>query len=230
MEYNEELLKKSKYEDIGKIIEISKKLETFLQINYEAEGKGLHEKITSVENKLLKDLISVRILRKIATIRNKVVHDDNFEQENMIEEVEKLFNIVLMELETIKKNKEELILKEEIKEVHISNKEIDNDYSKPIKVLVIIVIILLVYFFMFRSENSEIIKKNINDINSKISFEEEKLNKLNYKLKDEQEKQGKIRTFFYDNDNVDNLEKEIKNQIKNLENLNSELENQKTKL
>lgn len=59
-----------------KIIEYNKKIEKLLTDNYQASGKGLHDKLTSVEDKLAPDL--VKRIRYIATIRNKLVHEDNF--------------------------------------------------------------------------------------------------------------------------------------------------------
>lgn len=59
--------------DTDKVLEISKALEHFLETNYNAQGKGLHEKVSSVENRL--DAQLVKDLRFIATIRNKMVHE-----------------------------------------------------------------------------------------------------------------------------------------------------------
>lgn len=42
-----------------------------------AEGRGLHEKVTSVEDKINSSL--VKKIRYIASIRNKVLHEDGFE-------------------------------------------------------------------------------------------------------------------------------------------------------
>lgn len=59
-----------------KIIEYNKKIEKLLTVKYQAQGKGLHSKLTSVEGKLAPDL--VKKIRYIATIRNKLVHDQDF--------------------------------------------------------------------------------------------------------------------------------------------------------
>jgi hypothetical protein len=230
---NENPSKKSKHEDIGRIVEFSKKLETFLQENYKAEGKGLHEKISSVEDKLLADFIEVRILRKIATIRNKIVHDDNFEFEGIIEEFENLFKIVFKQLETAKNNKERNINKQNNSQDKFINKdklkETDNKYSKFIKILIGITVILFVYYSAF-NEKPEMIKVNIKEINKKILLEEEQLNNLNNKLKKEKEKQGMIRTLFYDNELVNDLEQQINMHKDNLKILIKELEKEEEKL
>ncbi|MDZ7817254.1 MAG: hypothetical protein U5K55_01010 [Aliarcobacter sp.] len=230
---NENSSKKSKHEDIGRIVEFSKKLETFLQENYKAEGKGLHEKISSVEDKLLADFIEVRILRKIATIRNKIVHDDNFEFEGIIEEFENLFKIVFKQLETAKNNKERNINKQNNSQDKFINKdklkETDNKYSKFIKILIGITVILFVYYSVF-NKKPEIIKVNIKEINKKILLEEEQLNNLDNKLKEEKEKQGMIRTLFYDNELVNDLEQQINMHKDNLKILIKELKKEEEKL
>jgi len=56
---------------------LSKKLESFLGTHFNASGAGLHEKLDDIESKLNSGL--VRNMRKIATIRNKAVHDARFE-------------------------------------------------------------------------------------------------------------------------------------------------------
>lgn len=50
-----------------------KQLEALLADRFGATGRGLHEKVSSVEPRLPEPL--VRRLRYIATVRNKLVHD-----------------------------------------------------------------------------------------------------------------------------------------------------------
>jgi hypothetical protein len=52
----------------------AKRLEALLQARFGAEGRGLHEKLTSVENKIPSDLR--KSIRWVATIRNKLVHEE----------------------------------------------------------------------------------------------------------------------------------------------------------
>lgn len=59
---------------IETVIRASKQLEQLLEQHYGASGRGLHEKTSSIEDQLDSD--TVRRLRKIATLRNKVVHED----------------------------------------------------------------------------------------------------------------------------------------------------------
>jgi DNA segregation ATPase FtsK/SpoIIIE-like protein len=73
---------KSSESSIELAIRYCKQIETLLEQQFFAEGRGLHEKISSVEDVLADDL--VRVLRWIATLRNKVVHEDGFEIENLI--------------------------------------------------------------------------------------------------------------------------------------------------
>lgn len=62
--------------DFELCIKSSKELEHLLDTEFGATGKGLHEKITSVEHELTPEL--VRNMRYLATIRNKLVHEHDF--------------------------------------------------------------------------------------------------------------------------------------------------------
>jgi hypothetical protein len=64
--------------DIELAVTRTKALESFLEQALGATGKGLHEKVTSVQDKLSQPL--VKKLRFIATVRNKIVHESNYEQ------------------------------------------------------------------------------------------------------------------------------------------------------
>ncbi len=58
-----------------KVIKKTKKIETMLE-KMGAEGRGLHEKVSSIE-----DLIepnTVKSIRFVASIRNKLLHEDDF--------------------------------------------------------------------------------------------------------------------------------------------------------
>lgn len=62
--------------DIEKVVIRTRRIEKLLRVQYRAEGKGLHQLISSCEERLPHDVISK--LRFIATIRNKIVHEDNY--------------------------------------------------------------------------------------------------------------------------------------------------------
>jgi len=62
-------------------VNLSRKLETLLEERHHATGKGLHEKLSSVEEKLPSQL--VKTIRYIATMRNSVVHQDGFVIEDL---------------------------------------------------------------------------------------------------------------------------------------------------
>lgn len=64
--------------DIELAITRCKSLETFLEQSLGATGKGLHEKVSSVQGRLQPDL--VKKLRFIATVRNKIVHETNYQK------------------------------------------------------------------------------------------------------------------------------------------------------
>ncbi|MCQ6497860.1 DUF4145 domain-containing protein, partial [Vibrio parahaemolyticus] len=59
--------------DIEKVVMRTRTNEKLLRTQYHAEGKGLHQLISSCEERLPHDVIAK--LRFIATVRNKVVHD-----------------------------------------------------------------------------------------------------------------------------------------------------------
>lgn len=56
---------------------VSRKLEKLLGEWYGAEGKGLHEKMTSVEREI--DPADAKSIRYLASVRNQVTHDDDFD-------------------------------------------------------------------------------------------------------------------------------------------------------
>lgn len=59
---------------IENTVEFTRKIEALLVEELRAEGRGLHEKVSSVERKLPGPL--VKRLRYIASVRNKMMHDD----------------------------------------------------------------------------------------------------------------------------------------------------------
>jgi hypothetical protein len=63
--------------DIELAVTRSKALESLLE-QAGATGKGLHEKVSSVQDKLQQPL--VKKLRFIATVRNKIVHESSYEK------------------------------------------------------------------------------------------------------------------------------------------------------
>jgi hypothetical protein len=64
--------------DYELVIKKSKHLERMLEEGFGAQGRGLHEKVSSVEGRLPGPL--VKQLRFIATVRNKLVHDDKMDR------------------------------------------------------------------------------------------------------------------------------------------------------
>jgi hypothetical protein len=69
--------------DIETAVRYSKEIEGLLEMKFGAAGRGLHEKLTSIEGKLSDEVL--KNLRYIATIRNKVVHENDFEIKNLPE-------------------------------------------------------------------------------------------------------------------------------------------------
>ena len=60
-----------------KVIKNTKKIESLLEEKLNAEGKGLYEKTVSIESYIEQDI--VKKIRRIAKIRNKLMHEDGFE-------------------------------------------------------------------------------------------------------------------------------------------------------
>lgn len=58
------------------VVTSSRRLEGVLRRRFKAQGKGLHSLVSSVQHQLPKS--AVRGLRYVATLRNKVVHDEGF--------------------------------------------------------------------------------------------------------------------------------------------------------
>lgn len=61
------------------VLQRTKRLERLLEEKYQAVGKGLHEKTTSVEHQL--DAATVKKLRFIASVRNRLMHEDDYSYE-----------------------------------------------------------------------------------------------------------------------------------------------------
>ena len=61
-------------DEFTKIVEMAQTLERLLQYRYGAQGRGLHEKITSVQYDLPRK--AIRKMRFVATMRNRAAHED----------------------------------------------------------------------------------------------------------------------------------------------------------
>lgn len=66
---------------IETVINYSKEIEAILETKYSATGKGLQEKMMSVESSIPKEVASK--IRKIAFIRNSAVHQLGYQVENL---------------------------------------------------------------------------------------------------------------------------------------------------
>ena len=64
--------------DIDLAVSRSKRLEQLLEQKLGATGKGLHQKASSVEARLPPRLL--RELRLVATVRNKIVHENDYQK------------------------------------------------------------------------------------------------------------------------------------------------------
>ncbi len=64
--------------DLDRVIKASKRLESLLATRLGATGKGLHEKVSSIEREI--DPGTVADLRAVATVRNRLVHEDGYDR------------------------------------------------------------------------------------------------------------------------------------------------------
>ncbi|OAN16942.1 hypothetical protein A3K86_08370 [Photobacterium jeanii] len=62
--------------NIEMVVTKTRRIEHLLREHYHAEGKGLHQLISSCETRLPHEIIPK--LRFIASVRNKVVHEDGY--------------------------------------------------------------------------------------------------------------------------------------------------------
>mmetsp|Transcript_4824 Transcript_4824/g.10550 ORF Transcript_4824/g.10550 Transcript_4824/m.10550 type:complete len:116 (-) Transcript_4824:1729-2076(-) len=88
--------------DIKLVIVASKNLEQVLENEFGAVGRGLHEKITSATDLPPK---LQRKLRKVATIRNKLIHTVGYDEVEDRERFKKDFHEAVEELEQIVKER-----------------------------------------------------------------------------------------------------------------------------
>ena len=66
------------------VIARSKTIESLLEGKYNGAGRGLHEKLSSVEDRL--DPSITKRIRYVATVRNKLVHESNYRFEGSADE------------------------------------------------------------------------------------------------------------------------------------------------
>jgi hypothetical protein len=86
------------------VIKNTKKIETLLQLKLSAQGRGLHQKVSNVETLLPPSM--VRDVRKIATLRNKLIHEDAFTIPNLARFVQDCTKVIGY-LETLGENTQE---------------------------------------------------------------------------------------------------------------------------
>lgn len=87
--------------DITPVVRASKRIEALLEEKFGAQGRGLHEKFTSVEHHVPAELH--KTIRYIATVRNKAVHEDNYElddEQGFLRQAERVAQV----LEALKAN------------------------------------------------------------------------------------------------------------------------------
>ena len=65
---------------IDRVVKATRRLERLLRQHFHAEGRGLHELITSCDDRLPE--AAARKLRFIATVRNRLMHEDGYRLED----------------------------------------------------------------------------------------------------------------------------------------------------
>ena len=84
------------------LLKMTKKIENILS-EMGAEGRGLNQKLDSVANKV--NEATTKKIRFIATIRNKMVHESNFEVDTQTEEnIKEAYDYVIANLIVEKKS------------------------------------------------------------------------------------------------------------------------------
>jgi hypothetical protein len=81
------------------VIGYSKQLEFILERSFGAQGKGLHQKVSSVEHLLPAKL--VKTLRFLASVRNKVIHDHAYVLDKNPRDLQRTAKTAIAELERI---------------------------------------------------------------------------------------------------------------------------------
>ncbi len=82
---------------LTQLIQMAQTLEFILAQRYQAEGRGLHEKLTSVESEIPKS--ARKQIRFVATIRNKATHEDVTLAEEKLEAVTSAYRKALAALD-----------------------------------------------------------------------------------------------------------------------------------
>lgn len=93
--------------DIDLAISQCKYFESQLTKNFKANGKGLHEKISSIEDELPGTLI--RKMRYIATIRNKIIHEADYQKIDDRKGFKKTCKLAKQELQQLTRNRQGLV-------------------------------------------------------------------------------------------------------------------------
>ncbi len=211
------------HKDTAKIIKYTRKIETLLG-KLGAEGKGLHGKISSIEDMFPKQ--TIKQLRWIASIRNNSMHDHNFKIKS-INDFSVACDTVIQKLKnsnnkTTYYTKNNQILKQSYKasgskkyntasSTTIQNYNSDNT-PLIISAILIITFIASVWWFLSGDTEEEIMvnigidRQVIAGLNKKINIITTNIRQINNKIDVKKENQGLLRNIFNDTDVIDNLE------------------------
>lgn len=206
---------------IGKVIIQSREIETLLREIYDAEGKGLHQLISSVEESLIRDNISIKEIRKIASIRNDVTHNSQGNKYDL-DKYQNSANLIINNLQELKQRKieekerlkkQKLIEQEKNKQEQERVKKEEIEEKKRFKrnklIAIGVIFIVIVYLLIPSGKSEKEIISELNNLNTEIKISMEHIRSLKDKLKIEKDKQGTLRNLFNDNEIVNELQNKL---------------------
>jgi hypothetical protein len=91
------------------VVGYSKQLEAILERSFGAQGKGLHQKVSSVEHLLPAKL--VKTLRFLASVRNKVIHDHDYVLDKNPRDLQRTARLAALELKRIARRRRNPVAK-----------------------------------------------------------------------------------------------------------------------
>lgn len=192
---------------IGEVVSLSKELENLLRTQFNAQGKGLHELISSIQPYLENNNVNIKKLRKIASIRNSVVHESN--KDTNITYFKRITDESINELKNILKLKnyqETIYIKDdEIKYPKIESNQKNENKIIYLTVIIVLILSFLIYNLLF-STNYAKVEERLKTINTEISYLENKINETNILINQEKLKHNFFSKTFNKSEKLKELE------------------------
>ncbi len=149
----------------------SKKIEGILKVQFQAEGKGLHEYLTSVENRIPPAIL--KRARYVASVRNKVVHENgeindisDFNQtvENVVSGLENVIKQEKLAAEELRKR-----LAEKTQSTQQSSHGKDSMTNSQYKRIISVLCIVLFISFVLTQQRTTELKSEKLESSSRVS-------------------------------------------------------------